>query len=154
MLSTNEIRNCSAGATDGAGRLDEFRFARLVEEKLKDKFRALLGDCRDKIRETSDPSVHTHHLLERIDNAMNERAPEAATDKPECPAPDFSNITAPRMVEYMNMLVRYGDHSTIAEEMGVSPKTITTYMERCLDATGIGNKVLLAVWWDRYCRGV
>lgn len=49
MLSTNDIRAAKFGATNPDGSINEFQFARLLEEKFQTRIRPVLESARDAL---------------------------------------------------------------------------------------------------------
>lgn len=58
----------------------------------------------------------------------------------------------PRQAQVLDLLVEFGESSLIARKLGLSADTVQGYINKSLDENGHGNRVTLAVAWDRQKR--
>ena len=59
---------------------------------------------------------------------------------------------SPREREVVELLVEHGCSTKVGEILGISRKTVSTYLERIREALYIDNNILLALSYERWKR--
>lgn len=106
---------------------------------------AFLADAVDFLEKPFDGE----QLLQSIETALSGLRTVAQAREAALPRPDAASVLSPREREVMTLLVRGLHNRHIAEELGISPRTVEVHKARVLDKLGARTVVDLVRLFDQ-----